>query len=294
MEQSKTFIEVLKSEDIAKFNPYHDKLGRFTTAGSATSFTYKPGASTAHDRAIEREKQRTAAMGEAKPNEPDKPKTTREAEKYAEKHLGFAGVAYDGLDVETANHVNDTIAKIQEKYPELKGTVQIISQTTRSGVCASMSINSDFGSDGVPRQYLQLGNHYSNGMDELINAHGRMVSTGWSPKGTDPSSTIWHEYGHAYANFYRAKAVAEKIPDNRFWRSTEYHNAHKSAELEKGWIKTAAKELKITQKQLKANISQYATTNAHETWAEAFSEYHTSANPRPECVALMRAAGIAN
>ena len=45
----KTFSEILK------FNPYHGKDGRFTTSGSAASFTYKPGASTAHSKAIERE-----------------------------------------------------------------------------------------------------------------------------------------------------------------------------------------------------------------------------------------------
>lgn len=44
--------------DIVKFNPYHDSRGRFTTAGAASSFTYRPGASVAHDRAIEREKER--------------------------------------------------------------------------------------------------------------------------------------------------------------------------------------------------------------------------------------------
>ena len=49
------FDEIVKIE---KMNPYHGRDGRFTTAQAATSFTYKPGASTAHDRAIEREKER--------------------------------------------------------------------------------------------------------------------------------------------------------------------------------------------------------------------------------------------
>ena len=73
MEKAKTFNEVIspvaksfseiakKNADIAKFNPYHDRLGRFTTSGAAASFTYRPGASKAHDLAIAREKERTAA-----------------------------------------------------------------------------------------------------------------------------------------------------------------------------------------------------------------------------------------
>lgn len=52
-------------EEILKFNPYHDSRGRFASADSAVSFSYKPGASTAHDRAIQREKDRSDEDGEA-------------------------------------------------------------------------------------------------------------------------------------------------------------------------------------------------------------------------------------
>ena len=51
-------------EEILKFNPYHDSRGRFASANSAVSFSYKPGASTAHDRAIQREKDRSDEDGE--------------------------------------------------------------------------------------------------------------------------------------------------------------------------------------------------------------------------------------
>lgn len=51
-----TFKQLLNKTLLQKFNPYHDRLGRFTTSGSATSFTFKPGAGAAYDRAIEREK----------------------------------------------------------------------------------------------------------------------------------------------------------------------------------------------------------------------------------------------
>lgn len=44
--------------DIIKFNPYHDRLGRFSTPGGGVSFTYRPGASVAHDKAIARERER--------------------------------------------------------------------------------------------------------------------------------------------------------------------------------------------------------------------------------------------
>lgn len=48
--------------EVEKFNPYHDSKGRFTTSGAATSFTYSPGKSKAHDNAISREKDRIAGI----------------------------------------------------------------------------------------------------------------------------------------------------------------------------------------------------------------------------------------
>lgn len=55
---AKNFDEII----IEKFNPYHGNDGRFASAGAATSFTYSPGKSRAHDLAIERHKERMAAI----------------------------------------------------------------------------------------------------------------------------------------------------------------------------------------------------------------------------------------
>ena len=46
-------------DEVLKFNPYHDGKGRFASANSATSFTWRPGASKMHDKAIAGEKDRT-------------------------------------------------------------------------------------------------------------------------------------------------------------------------------------------------------------------------------------------
>lgn len=57
--------------EMAKFNPYHDSRGRFATASGATSFTYAPGKSKAHDLAIQREKERHAAAISNPTNDPE-------------------------------------------------------------------------------------------------------------------------------------------------------------------------------------------------------------------------------
>ena len=51
----------MEDQVVVKFNPYHDRTGRFSTSDGAVIFTYAPGKSTAHDNAIEREKERDAA-----------------------------------------------------------------------------------------------------------------------------------------------------------------------------------------------------------------------------------------
>lgn len=69
---------------IAKFNPYHGKDGRFTSANGATSFTYSPGKSKAHDAAIEREKERAAQAETNTKAEARRISSDEAAEKYAE------------------------------------------------------------------------------------------------------------------------------------------------------------------------------------------------------------------
>ena len=56
-------FKAVEEKDIEKFNPFHDALGRFSTGPNAVSFTYKPGASKAHNRAIAREVVRTGKLG---------------------------------------------------------------------------------------------------------------------------------------------------------------------------------------------------------------------------------------
>lgn len=77
MNEAQTFSNVIQEREtvakartfaqVIKFNPYHDKSGRFSSANGAASFTYSPGKSKAHDMAIARERERakTAAGGAA-------------------------------------------------------------------------------------------------------------------------------------------------------------------------------------------------------------------------------------
>lgn len=276
--------------EIEKFNPYHGKDGRFTTAGAATSFTYKPGQGKMYDNAIAREKERIAAIEN---KQKEKPKTVEEAQDYAVKNLGFEFADYGSLDVETANHINDTVAKIQQRFPELKGTVKGVEPITRGSALAHMAVYTNLPANGVPKQRLGIGKEYQKGLKHMEEINKRDVQSGFHPKGAeDISSNIWHEYGHAFANLKSGQKIAAKEPDNTYWRADTFHNDRKGHKLEHEWIAQAAKSKKMTQKAFKGSISRYATKNDGEAFAEAFSEFFVSPNPRPECIALMKVAGV--
>ena len=90
--------------EVAKFNPYHDAKGRFTSGGSAASFTYSPGRSKAHDKAIAREKEKAYAVG---PNGIN-PITSSlynktNVDKNEEKIRGQLGTDYDPIEKQSTN-----------------------------------------------------------------------------------------------------------------------------------------------------------------------------------------------
>ena len=60
-------IDHLEEVGLTRFNPYHARRGRSSSANSAASFTYAPGKSKAHDLAIAREKQRQAQQATPAP-----------------------------------------------------------------------------------------------------------------------------------------------------------------------------------------------------------------------------------
>ena len=320
---AKTFNEILK------FNPYHDRLGRFTSGGGfgvsssqytgdpdkkAVSFSANPK-TRAGAMAIERhggvvpeaygadykappkaEKPKIKKPKTEKPKEEPKAdengftpaKSKAEAAEYAKTKLNMESVNYGNLDVDTINHINKEVTAIQKKYPELKESVRNIEIDNRQGVYAAA------GTGYSGRSTLYIGNtQYGKGLEHVKDHYQKDVDSGYHPAGTDYKSVIWHEYGHIFA-YTKCKtglgfAANETLG---YWDGVEYTKNIRGRTYEKGVLRDAAKSLKITQKEFKANISRYAEKNPAETFAEAFAEFNTSKNPRPECIALMKAAGI--
>lgn len=107
-------------EEVEKFNPYHDRLGRFATSDSHTSFTIRtkdPGKQHWADAAIAREKERAAATASAG----SKPKDNL-VKGLGQKHAE----ALEKL-------VQDSPADIQDLWNQYAGEIEVASSTTRGG-----------------------------------------------------------------------------------------------------------------------------------------------------------------
>ena len=123
-------------KQVEKFNPYHDRLGRFTTAGGASSFTYKPHGSNDHKNAITREMFRTA-KDEIKVKGPAD--TGRFMDEYEKQHPGTREKAKEYTDVMSS------VQNFQKDHPGVAdGTYNAITgelDNPTSGICVTFHQN---------------------------------------------------------------------------------------------------------------------------------------------------------
>ena len=335
---SKSFDEILK------FNPYHDRLGRFATGGGfmnsswighpdkqARTFSANPN-TRAGAMAIARESAlshetigRAYGLGGTKPApgnkqpkpqkpKPQKPKaekpkeekpqesnftpakTKKAATEYAVKELGFEKASYGTkLDIDTINHINKQVADIQSKYPETKGAVQEIKMSSSGRMYACIE------TDGTGRMTLKLSSKlYGNGLEALEQQYKADCDIGFHPKGTTAKDIVWHEYGHVIGGIQAKKSVGvaanETISNFDGSKKIDFIMNKRSGKWEKEVFKKATGKIyggnHPNTKDFASKISKYATKNAKELFAEAFAEFNGSSNPSPECLALMKAAGI--
>ena len=259
-------------EELMKFNPYHDRLGRFSTAGGATSFTYAPGKSKAHDLAIAREKERAAAASSAEAGQ----KRIADAESKLKSILrDGAEVNLKGVDPDLADSTVKNIEMVINRYPTTKDAYAGF--TTDE---PSPGYFSSEGKEGVMACYststkmIHLNNKYYSNKEEFEKKYKNSVEKKHSPEGTTVDSVIVHEMGHAIDRYLSLQTMdAFKVNWGADSVSTRLWNNN---------IKNAKKKGEpLTGKSITDGLSRYATKNAEEYFAEGFSEYMTSSNPRP-------------
>ena len=255
---------------VGKFNPYHDRLGRFTNAGGATSFTYRPGVSTAHNRAIEREKKRHEEEEKNKPKGVDACKSVEEVQDMLNNDIWFDmsntnGANLAGVDLEAAKEIYRAYEQVFDKYPVLQGWLAPVQADTLGGntyaQCQLMS-----GKVTVNKKWY-------GDSKKLEAQYESDVKTDFHPKGTDYRSIVTHEIGHAIDGLLSRKGVNG---------ATLYDTYRQKANpISKQMRSSVNKDAKTLIKDTDKNVSRYATKNHFEWFAESFAEYMTSPAPRP-------------
>ena len=256
---------------IRKFNPYHGKDGRFTNAGGAASFTWKPGASAAHDKAIEREKKRIAEA-----EEKNKPKgvyacTSVEQVQQMMSDNGWFdesntnGVNLSGVDLKAAQEIYTAYEQVFERYPDLQGWFKPV-QAEALGSNTYANCRLVGGKVTVNKSY------YSD-TEKLSQRYAEDVKSGWHPANTDWRGIVTHEIGHAVDGLLSMKGVnGASLFDT--WQK-------KANPISKQMKSSVNKAAKTKIKETEANVSRYATKNHLEWFAECFAEFMTSPSPRP-------------
>lgn len=191
----------------------------------------------------------------------------------------------NGCDLDSAKSIAAAYEQIFEKYPQLKGRLDAPDAQPvgmKDNTYAWCYIRSNGKVQVNPNMY----NNWSNVMAQ----YERDVISNWHPTGTTAEAIVTHEIGHAVDGLLARLDVLGGVTS-----SGEYRYA--SSSLKTTIMKRAAKldpaidtDMNYTPpwwsnekkgyRAVNNHVSEYATENNQEWFAECFAEYITSANPR--------------
>ena len=178
------------------------------------------------------------------------------------------GLSLKGCDLESAKAVYESYDQFFTKYPNMIGKLAApTSQKLGRYTYAQCQVG--FGSGQVSVNTL-----YFNNIDRLIESMRNDIKQGFHPIGiSERTGIVIHELGHALddylTNIHRPYGMVNS------WKAK-----YVSAALRPKVMKACGLKVNDTLKE----VSDYATKDHFEWFAECFSEYMTSENPRPVAV----------
>ena len=240
------------------------------------------------------------AMAEKQAEEPQASaftpaKTIQEAEKYAKNELNFEVVDFGETTVDVSNEINRVIGEIFDKYPEIEIDRIISGQTNARYTLAMHKTNLVQKTGKLTKGTLEIGNIQRKSFSEVENILSKSVKSGFFVK-TDAGyleTRIWHEAGHQYGSYIESELFKKRFPD--FETNDKAYTSYLKEVLKKQFYKDVFKESKADMKKRGLvfdvkNISQYASTNQSEMFAEAFAEINCSKNPSEEAKTIVKIA----
>lgn len=174
------------------------------------------------------------------------------------------GLTLDGVDLESAKSVYRPFERVFERFPQLKGKLNAVNSAKMSGtVYAQCSYGIGNGGIGVNTTYF-------GDNEKLLKSLKKDVAAGFHPVGCDTAdSIVMHELGHAIDDYLTNSA---HVAGFNGWTPKKV-----SAMLRPKVMKATGFKVSDVGKQ----VSGYATKDCLEWFAECFSEYMCSPDPRP-------------
>lgn len=211
--------------------------------------------------------------------------------KWVEGHIEYGPDQYvqlttadlTGCDLESAKSIASSYQQVFERYPQLVGKLD-----APNAQPVGMGENTYAWCYSRNNGKVQVNpKHYDN-WPALERMYERDVISGWHCTGTTAESIVTHEIGHAIDGLLAREGVLGGVTS-----SGEYRMA--SSSLKATIMNRAAKKdeglaealnmwpwdsKRSSSYAVEKYVSEYATKNNKEWFAECFAEYITSANPR--------------
>lgn len=196
-------------------------------------------------------------------------------------------IDFGEIDEKSKKSVYNGVKKVFEKFPQLKGHIKsIVYDSTLKAIASSDSIGGK----------LKLSSRFCD-YDKLAKDYTHQTKLEWNPKGTTVDSIIVHELGHQLDGLLTIKGVfGGEIGKYGVTRTSaavkrevlqrigyfDYIRAERADWIRMGYRGRELNDaLEFSKKEfITKHISEYACKNEREFFAECFSEYMTSKNPR--------------
>ena len=168
-------------------------------------------------------------------------------------------LSLSGLDVQSAKIVYSSYEQFFGKLPQFKNKLAApISAKLDRTTYAECTMGFGSGLVNINRS------KYSD-FSRLSSSIDKAVKDGWFAS----KDMIMHELGHAVDDYL---SVSKKLLGVSGKKTTDFVSNKIRAKI--------LKDSGIKLSDIKSEVSEYATTNAHEWFAECFAEYMTSEDPR--------------
>lgn len=168
-------------------------------------------------------------------------------------------LSLDGLDLDSAKYVYRTYEKFFAKFPQMRGKLAApVSDQKGKTIYADCTMG--FGSGAISINKSRFSNY-----ERFRKSISEDVSQNWLA--TDDA--IMHELGHAIDDFL-------SVNQHLFGVNGKSRSDFVSHKIRPKILKNS----KIKLGDIRTEVSEYATKNPHEWFAEVFAEYMSSENPR--------------